>query len=174
MPANHNAPPRVLVPEPLTPKAFAPFGDVIQAKGALPSVTINGGYAQRFNDLAAVDVARGGGRANISIFRAKPRMFPLQLHSLERHPLGSQAFFSLSQQPFLVVVAPVGDVPETLLVRCFLAGPGQGVNYHAGTWHHALIALESPGDFLVVDRAAGGATDNCDECELGSKISLHW
>jgi ureidoglycolate lyase len=40
------------------------------------------------------------------------------------------------------------------------------VNYAAGTWHHPLIALDSGGDFLVVDRRAPSAADDCDEHPL--------
>ena len=48
--------------------------------------------------------------------------------------------------------------------RCFLAAHGEGVNYHAGTWHHPLIALDEVSDFLIVDR--GGEGHNCDEASM--------
>ena len=79
---------------------------------------------------------------------------------LERHPLGSQAFIPLSKHPYLIVV---GESPHHT-PRCFLAAHGEGVNYHAGTWHHPLIALEDVSDFVLVDRGGGGA--NCDEQDL--------
>ncbi len=58
-----------LVPQPLTPEAFAPFGDVIAMEGSNP-ITINQGFAQRFNDLAHVDVTAEGGSTNLSLFLA--------------------------------------------------------------------------------------------------------
>ena len=154
--------------EPLSAEAFAPFGDVIEVSDSARHFSINAGYAERYHDLARVDVASAGGRPLISIFRARPRTLPLALTLLERHPLGSQAFMPLSRLPYLVVVAPAADAtrPDLSRLRCFLAGPGQGVNYAAGTWHHPLLALQAECDFLVVDRGGAATDHNCDEFPL--------
>lgn len=159
LPANR----RCLKIEPLSSLVFQPFGDVIEASESGLHFSINDGFAERFHDLARIDVSTQGGRPSISIFRAKPRQLPMQLLILERHPLGSQAFIPLSNQPFLVVVAPPSAELDLQGLRCFLAAPGQGVNYARGTWHHPLIALHAPSDFLVVDRAGAKADANCDE-----------
>ncbi len=152
--------------EMLTPAAFQMFGDVIEASQSGHHFSINNGFAERFHDLARIDVSALDGQPIISIFKAQPRQFPMQLMLLERHPLGSQAFVPMSSQPFLVVVAPAGNAPELQQMRCFVAVPGQGVNYARGTWHHPLIALHAPSDFLVVDRAGVRADANCDEYPL--------
>ena len=157
---------QVLTIEPLSSEAFIPFGDVIEASDAARHFPINDGYAERYHDLARVDVASGGGRALINIFRAKPRNLPFQLVLLERHPLGSQAFMPLSLLPYLVVVARAAAEPDLKDVRCFQAAPGQGVNYARGTWHHPLIALHALCDFLVVDRGGPADEANCDICPL--------
>ncbi len=159
-------PPRILATEPLTAQAFAPFGDIIEASDSAHHFPINGGSTERYHDLARVDVAGGGGRAILSIFRGQPRRLPMQLLLLERHPLGSQAFMPLSPLPFLVVVAPGGEAPDLARLRCFRAAPGQGVNYARGTWHHPLLALDAPSDFLVVDRGGATGDANCDEYPL--------
>ncbi len=153
----------------LTREAFAPFGDVIQVDGS-PHYTINSGYAQRYHDLAAVDVLERGGRPLISIFRATPRPLPVRIEVMERHPLSSQAFVPLSGIPFLVVVAPPGDEPAPESLRAFITNGRQGINYSRGVWHHALLALESPCDFLVVDR--GGPGPDCDEVTFGGREIL--
>jgi len=155
-----------LAVEPLHAQAFQPFGDVIEASDRAQRRTINEGFAERFDDLARLDTGRQGGHPVLSIFRARPRELPFQLRLVERHRLGSQAFMSLLAQRFLVVVAPAGPPPDRTQLRCFLAGPGQGVNYAAGTWHHPLIALDAGGDFLVVDRGGPSAVDDCDEQSL--------
>jgi len=161
--------------EPLGAAAFAPFGDVIGVNEARRHFTINAGYAERYHDLAHIDVARGGGYPIVSIFRAQPRQFPLVLRTLERHPLGSQAFFPLSPQPFLVLVALGGDTPDLSSVRCFIASTGQGVNYAPGVWHHALIALDTPCDFLVIDRGGAANDANCDEFSvLNFNLSIRY
>nr|WP_315240979.1 ureidoglycolate lyase [uncultured Albidiferax sp.] len=152
--------------EPLTAEAFRPFGDVIAASDSARHFSINDGFAERYHDLAHIDVASGGGRAILSIFQALPRSLPMQLVLLERHPLGSQAFMPLSGLPYLVVVAQAGPVPDLAQIRCFYAAPGQGVNYARGTWHHPLIALQAPSGFLVVDRGGMPGDANCDEHPL--------
>nr|WP_085284988.1 ureidoglycolate lyase [Colwellia chukchiensis] len=150
---------QLIRPEPLTSAAFREFGDVIEASDSAKVLTINQGYTQRYHDLATVDVSDHGGHALINIFRTTPLAQPIAIKMMERHPKGSQAFIPLGQQPYLVVVAPKGDLDLTQL-RVFKASAGQGVNYHKGTWHHFCLALDVESDFLVIDR--GGPGDNCD------------
>lgn len=160
---------RISLPiEPLTADAFAPYGDVIEVTGRARNFSINEGFAQRYHDLARIDVAAGAGQPIVSIFRAKPRSLPMRLHMLERHPLGSQAFMPLSPLPFLVVVAQAGPVPQLNQIRCFQTADCQGVNYARGTWHHPLIALKARCDFLVIDRSGDMQDENCDEYALDS------
>ena len=149
---------RLLIPEPLTPMAFAPFGEVIAADAARTAYAINEGTSQRFHALGRVD--SDGGNTVLSIFRAQPRALPFTVAMLERHPRGSQAFVPLSGAPYLVVVAEDPSRPP----RAFLARGDQGINLRKGAWHHPLLALERESDFLVVDRE--GADDNCDEAML--------
>ena len=59
---------RELTPEPLTAEAFAPFGSVIEASDAAVKLDINQGHAIRYDRLADVDVADGGGTPVISLF----------------------------------------------------------------------------------------------------------
>jgi ureidoglycolate lyase len=151
---------RALKIEPLTKAAFAPFGDVIETAGS-DHFMINNGSTQRFHRLAEVQTATPEDKAIISIFRAQTLQMPLTIRMLERHPLGSQAFVPLKGKPFLIVVAPVGDVPVSDEVRAFMTDGQQGVNYHLGVWHHPILTIEQEDDFLVVDRS--GAGNNCDE-----------
>ena len=65
-----------------------------------------------------------------------------------------------------VELAGPGDAPGAQDIRCFLAQAGQGVNYARGTWHHPLIAIDAPGDFLVIDRGGPAEQGNCDEIAL--------
>lgn len=144
--------------EPLTAQAFAPFGEVIEVSDQAQRLRINNGFAERYHDLAKVDLgdAQDGGRTLLNIFRAQPRVLPLVLSLLERHPLGSQAFMPLASRPYLVIVAPGVGAPDLTGIRCFVASGGQGVNYARGTWHHPLVALGEESDFLVIDRGGPG------------------
>ncbi len=155
--------------EPLTADAFKPFGDVIETRGAR-HFPINGGRTERYHDLADIQFDGPGARPILSIFRCEPVSLPLRIEMLERHPRGSQAFMPLANRPYLVVVAAPGEDPETSGLRAFLARGDQGVNYHAGVWHHPLLPLESIADFLVVDRAGPG--NNCDERPLRSPYQI--
>jgi len=151
---------RFLKPEPLTAAAFAPFGNVLEAATARERRTINYGQTERFHDLAHLDLSAQNGRAIVSLFRTKPLPRPIRIKVMERHPLSSQAFYPLSGRPYLVAVAPRGAF-DANAIRVFLARPDQGVNYHAGTWHHFSLALDEISEFLVIDR--DGPEKNCDE-----------
>jgi ureidoglycolate lyase len=151
---------RTLTLEPLSKEAFAPFGDVIETDGS-DHFMINNGSTQRFHRLAEVQTATPDDKAIISIFRAQALRMPLVISMLERHPLGSQAFVPLLGNAFLIVVAPLGDEPDTAQTRAFITNGRQGINYHRGVWHHPVLTLEKQDDFLVVDRS--GAGNNCDE-----------
>ena len=157
---------RVLPIEPLDAHRFRTFGDVIEAADRGAPHTINEGWARRFDDLARIDTGREGGHTRLSIFRAKARPLPLRLSLMERHNLGSQAFMALVPRRFLVVVAPPGPQLYPALLRCFVAAPGQGVNYAPGTWHHPLIAIDADTDFAVIDRGGPQADRDCDEVRL--------
>jgi ureidoglycolate lyase len=144
-------PDRSIAAQPLTPEAFAAFGDVIEATG--PSYPINDGMCDRFHDLARMEFE--GGRAGISLGRGRPYPLPHAFRLVERHPLGSQAFLPTSDDPFLVVVAPDED-GRPGRPRAFITAPGQGVNYLRNVWHGVLTPLGRPGLFVIVDRIGEG------------------
>ncbi len=144
-----------LVCQPLTRQAFAPFGEVIETAGAA-HFPINQGTTERYHDLAEVDVATGGGRPLISIFRAQPRPQPIRLEVMERHPLGTQAFYPLQPRDWLLIVSDSEDPLDPAGLKAFRATGQQGVNYARNTWHHPLLVLDPDSDFLVVDRGGDG------------------
>jgi ureidoglycolate lyase len=159
-----NAP---LVSQPLTPASFAPYGDVVETATTIPKV-INQGFAKRFNDLAKVDVARDGGEVNVSLFVAQPRPMPIEILLMERHPVGSQAFIPMQDQPWLVLVC---DNPLDLgSYHLFSATGRQGINYARNVWHHPLLVFEPNSHFLVIDYK--GPSPNLDEVWLEQPLSI--
>ncbi|MBF9023128.1 ureidoglycolate lyase [Rhodobacterales bacterium FZCC0069] len=155
-----------IIIEPMTPDAFAPFGDLLEAKGT-PDKIINQGLCGRFHDRARMDFSDG--RAGISIFHAEKRDLPLKLDLVERHPDGSQAFVPMSHQPFLVVVAEdQNGTPQN--IRAFLTEAGQAINIHRGVWHGVLTPLYDPGLFAVIDRIGEGP--NLEEYWLPDEVII--
>lgn len=155
-----------IIIEPMSADAFAPFGDLLEAKGT-PDKIINQGLCGRFHDRARMDFSDG--RAGISIFHAEKRDLPLKLDLVERHPDGSQTFVPMSHQPFLVVVAKdQNGTPQS--IRAFLTEAGQAINIHRGVWHGVLAPLYDPGLFAVIDRIGEGP--NLEEYWLPDEVII--
>jgi ureidoglycolate lyase len=155
-----------IIIEPMSADAFAPFGDLLEAKGT-PDTIINQGLCGRFHDRARMDFSDG--RAGISIFHAEKRDLPLKLDLVERHSEGSQAFVPMSHQPFLVVVAEdQNGTPQN--IRAFLTEAGQAINFHRGVWHGVLTPLYDPGLFAVIDRIGEGP--NLEEYWLPDEVII--
>ncbi|SDI08423.1 ureidoglycolate lyase [Bradyrhizobium sp. Rc2d] len=153
--------------EPLTRQAFAPFGEVVETEG-LTALSINQGYAERYNELATIDVGAEGGQINIGWFVASARPAPIAIRLMERHPLGSQLFMPLNGGDWLVVVCTDPQTPSSY--RAFAAKGNQGVNYARNCWHHPLLVLKDASSFLVVDRKGDG--DNLEEYWLDETMQL--
>ncbi|MCP3866508.1 MAG: ureidoglycolate lyase [Gammaproteobacteria bacterium] len=147
---------------PLDRETFSPYGDVIETDGAA-QFGINAGTIRRFHDLATVDVGEAPpARVAISITRSLQCItLPYRIPLLERHPLGSQAFFPLDHEPVLIVVASPGNKVSPGDVKAFLTNGRQGFNYHRGVWHLPLITLKVAQEMLVIDREGPG--NNCEE-----------
>ncbi len=152
-----------LSPEPLSRDNFSRFGDVLEISGA-ERVLINEGTTERFHALSRLDLADQQGEGVLSIFRATARPSPIKITMVERHPLGSQAFFPLANKRWLVVVS-AAETPAPESLKAFWARGDQGVQYAKNTWHHPLLVIEPVQDFLVVDRAGPG--DNLEEIWFG-------
>ena len=143
-----------ITPKKITKENFAKFGELITTDDIKP-ISINDGYAKRFDGITNLDTSKDNGEATISIFSALKRAFPMNIDMMEQHPLGSQAFIPMKETTFLSFVAPNGEKPDLDKIEAFIIPPGLGVNYKAGTWHFPLIATEDM-NFLVVDRKGSG------------------
>jgi len=145
---------KTITPKPITKENFSNFGDLITTKDIEP-ITINDGYAKRFDNIAKLDTSKENGKTTISIFSALKRTFPMKVNMMESHPLGSQAFIPMKETTFLCFVAPSGEKPDLNKIESFIIPPGLGINYKPGTWHFPLISTEDM-NFLVVDRKGSG------------------
>ncbi len=145
--------------QPLTGDAFAPYGDVIEKAGS-QQLTINRGKCVRHHALTVADVIGADANVVINIFSGQPYDLPHTLDMVERHPLGSQAFYPLGDKDWLVIVCEEED-GRPVRPEAFLASSDQGINLKRNQWHGVLTPLHEPADFLVVDRAGDG--DNLEE-----------
>ncbi len=158
--------------QPLTKEAFAPFGDVIGLELA-GGLSANQGTATRFDRVANLSGSRPEAKPNLAVFRSVAKTLPFEVRLLERHPCSTQMFVALACQRFLVVVAPddARGEPDLDRLQAFVCGPGQGVNYRPGQWHHPIIALEGPADLLMLAWEDGSALD-CEERPLPSSLFI--
>ncbi len=173
-------PPRRRVPlllvEPLTAEAFAPFGDVIEtahgAAGPSGGEAVNAGTSRRHEAVPALDLHRHGARAVLAVYEAAARALPVQAREVERHQLSDQVFLPLgAARRCVVVVARADSEPSPAALRAFVTDGRQGVRIRAGTWHHGLISLDAGAWAVIERRALDGAVD-CDVRPLSEVVTL--
>lgn len=186
---------------PLTPEAFAAFGQVIQAYGnhttAPPGTKItpaNRGTATKFHKLALIKSSYPEGCSSttgISVYRCDPVKVTsnmVELKVLERHKHTTQAFIPMGVGSFsweegllepgkkyLVVVALTGDdlKPDLSTLRGFVATAAQGIMYNTAVWHQPMTVLESAMDFSCVETQIGdGGNADCEMVYLDEALFL--
>ena len=163
---------RSLIAAPLTAEAFAPFGRVVSA-GLEPGSPANQGTAVRFDLCAELTSTRPHAKPNLAVFRSMAKSLPHDIVLLERHPCSTQVFIPMVVSRYLVCVAPTlpDGAPDLGGMKAFVCQPGQGVAYAPGTWHHPMVALDTPGEFTMLAWEDGTALD-CEVRELAEKFRV--
>ena len=128
---------------------FKKFGEVINFNNNKYKY-INNGFAKKFDDLAKIKILKNSGKIKFSIFKSKPRKFPLKIEMLERHPMATQLFFPISKYGFIVVVCANRGKPIINKIESFIIPPNTGINYKIGIWHYPLIT-KYKSNFIVID-----------------------
>lgn len=136
--------------QPLTPEAFAPFGQVI----ALPSAPVDPQKAQLFKRVGELQF--DGGLPSVDFLYSPPRA-QLRIDGMERHLNSTQAFIPLRPYPFIVVVSPTDAGTSEQLdhtsAQAFITDGRSGVNIGVGIWHYPMIPVDAAQEFCVVHRA---------------------
>ena len=127
---------------------FKKFGEVINFNKNKYKY-INNGFAKKFDNLAKIRILKNSGKVKFSIFKSKPRKFPLKIEMLERHPLSTQLFFPISKYGFIVVVCANKNKPSINKIKSFIIPPHIGINYKIGIWHYPLIT-KYKSNFIVI------------------------
>lgn len=111
--------------EPLTAEAFAPFGLVLQPH-KIPSFDLPTKSLHRFPWSCDAPVI-----VQLLSFKRQP----LKVGKIEKHMHVTESRMHIGGSPTVIVVgAPSDAVPQPSDLRAFRID-GQGVMFHAGTWH---------------------------------------
>lgn len=152
---------RALVARPLTPEAYARFGEVVAARGTPPRIA-NHGAAEAWDGLATLLDPRAGAVPKASLFRCAPLLArSLEVRWLERHA-ATQLFAPLGGGRCLLVVAEGDDAPDLDTLAAFVVEGAVAITYRPGVWHHPMVALDRAIDFVNLLSVDGSAAD-CDE-----------
>jgi allantoicase len=145
---------------PITPEAFAPFGQVLQAytdHNAAPGGTritpANQGTAFKYHKLALICssyTSDSGATTGFSVYHCNPvsvsQDHRYEVNVLERHPFTNQAFIPMGGnhedglsspgKAYLVVVAKNAENggPDLSTLRAFVATASQGIVYNTAVW----------------------------------------
>jgi ureidoglycolate lyase len=149
---------------PLTQEAFAPYGQVLMARGGMP---------ERIEWAALVENMRPEARANITYMSLEPELYPIRITELERHPFSHQMFVPLSGTNHLVLVCPSHQdgSPNISASIAFHAAGGQTVNYNANIWHAPRTVLNEQGAFIML-RWDSKTADDTESLTLQSPLII--
>jgi len=137
---------------PLTPDAFAPFGQVLMAVGD---------DAQRQEFAASLKNDRPEATLNMAFILSKPSNPPWCIRMLERHPHSSQSFVPVQGTRYLAAVCPSqpDGAPDLDRLTAFIAKGSQAVNYNPDVWHVPHTVLGGSGMFIMLRWDCGNAED---------------
>lgn len=142
-----------ITPEPLSPAAFATFGDVAERPIAV---------RRRYLPIAADRTDDAATPVLWISSAARTGLLPMQLTTLERHPFSAQTFIPLGAEKYLAIVcatAPDGS-PDLATLRCFIAGAHQGITFARNVWHHPMTVLGPAMEFVVAMNTTGRDDDD--------------
>lgn len=133
--------------QPMTREGFAPFGVLIDSRGA---VEVDLGQAQSLTGTTA-------------------ERRPLAFEFMARHKRTMQVFSPLVGSQCVIAVAPPNEsgAPDVEWVAAFFVDGRLPYAYHKGTWHTPPFPVAEWASFLVVDRS-GTLDDDYELIDLRS------
>jgi ureidoglycolate lyase len=121
--------------QPMTPEAFAPYGELVSERGQV-----------------ALDL--DGGTPNVAAQTVEPR--PMKFDFLGRHMRSEQFFAPLGGAKSVIAVAPPSEdgeaIPDVNRMAAFLVDGTGAFKLHRGTWHVSAFPVNGSATFLVLDR----------------------
>ncbi|MGF1567483.1 MAG: ureidoglycolate lyase [Nodosilinea sp.] len=153
---------RQLAAQPITPAAFAPFGQVIFA--------------------VTDDQPFGPGEARLQLDAGRPRLYimalknrGLRFRTITRHQRCTQCLGSLGDKDWVLGVAPPGaasePTPET--IRAFHIPGHCFIKLEVGTWHAGPYFSHDAVSFYNLELSNTNLTDH-HTCDLGRAFGLEF
>lgn len=145
-----------LVAQPISPSAFAPYGQVITAR----------------DDGQPFDQAD----AQLCLDRGTPRFYIMRLHGgkrrfsrITRHTQCTQCLGALEGQPWFIAVAPPTetDCPSLEAIAAFHIPGNCFIKLNLGTWHAGPYFDQATVDFYNLELSDTNLTDHF-TCDLAS------
>lgn len=140
--------------QPMSREAFAPYGELIDARGSV-AVDANG--------------------EEVSVFAQTVEARPFKFDFLGRHQRSEQVFAPLGGAKSIIAVAPPcvdgGAVPDASRFAAFLVDGKCAFKLHRGTWHASAFPLNGHATFLVLDRE-GTLEDDLDLRDLKTVLGI--
>lgn len=153
-----------LRPEPPTPDAFAPFGEIIEPP---PS----GG--ERLLD-ALIGAGRDDARPCVKLDTYPASALPMTAPAMERHEHSEQLFLPMGPACYVIAAAVPGadGTPDLATLRCFLVEGAKGICYKRGIWHLPITILERPTTFLMMMQAVGTPSIDTSWATLATPLTV--
>lgn len=153
-----------MMPKPLTPQAYAPYGDVLSADFSPHAGKANRDSAELFQHLTTIQNLRPHARPNWKIYRCTPVLeTAVSVVELEKHPYSTQLFAPMQDGRYLIVVAAAkandDKTPDLTTLRAFIATSPQAITYHPNIWHLPMTVLDHKTDMLSLVYEDGSPED---------------
>ncbi len=134
---------------PLSPQAFAPFGEIISLEHT-PKLPID--LYSGANAIHGPVVLQADERPEFILFRVGYRGG--EIRYLERHHAMTQTFIPLGNDPYILTVAPpeadiIDGFPDPSTIRAFKIPGDVSINIHRGTWHEPPFPTTDGQKFLL-------------------------
>lgn len=143
---------------PASAEAFAAYGRLIPP--GEPRLH-NEGRGTRRDFPARLAHEPPAARLDISTTEIIASKAPVRVSLVERHSLSAQAFLPMSGSRLLVAVAPTSSDGAACFeaIEAFIVPAGIGIEYHPGTWHAPLVALDEAARLVMMMWACDGPPD---------------
>jgi ureidoglycolate lyase len=145
----------VVTAEPVTPEAFAPFGQVISTEAA-----DKWGHHTTKGPSSVYQSVTIDSDHPVELLIMESDFRPFKVRWLERHVEMEQSIIALGGQPFLAVVAPPDveledtGLPPLDTIKVFFVPGDAGVHLARGTWHEPPLPLSAGGKTLITSHAS--------------------